>query len=282
MTKGKSSVPSFFNLKIIILFLTFFTLKVNSETKIIANNGDTLFKLSQEYGVSLKELMHKNNINNANTIVEGEVIIIPLENNNIKPLTYRVNKGETLYKIARDHKVNMKDIISINNFTNESVIKENQIILLPNWSNNKTIMSPKNINLARKKVFFHQTSKIEKISEIAQIHDVRVDEIIHLNKLNNPIKIDPNTKIAIRKSESEKWLRYGSLRVNWAEWVYLDNYYLTQAKNKRNKSFYLAINCQKRLLNNTLKNALWTSWYFPKIDFEFKLINDFCDQDFEV
>ena len=281
MIKKTNIILSFVNLKIIILLFTIFTLKVNSETKIIAKKGDTLFKLSQEYGVSLKELMHKNSLNNANTIVEGEVIIIP-PNNNIKPLTHKVVEGETLYKIARDYKLNVKDIISINNFTSDSIIKENQIILLPNLSNNKKIVNPKNIKLASKKVFHHQTSKVERISEIAQTHDIRVEEIMHLNKLNHPIEIEPNKKIIIRKSESEKWLKYGSLRVNWADWGYLDNYYLTKAKNKNNKSFYLAINCQKRVMNNTLKNSLWTDWYFPKVDFEFKLINDFCDQDFEV
>ena len=48
----------------------------------------------------------------------------------------------------------------------------------------------------------------------------------------------------------------------------------------KNKTFYLALSCKKRVLNNTLNNSFWTSWYFPETDFEFKLINDFCDQDF--
>lgn len=47
-----------------------------------------------------------------------------------------------------------------------------------------------------------------------------------------------------------------------------------------NEAFYLALSCKKRVLNNTLNNSSWTSWYFPETDFEFKLINDFCDQDF--
>ena len=79
-----------------------------------------------------------------------------------------------------------------------------------------------------------------------------------------------------------KWLKYGSLIIKWSDWRYLDGNYITQAKNKKNKSFYLAISCEKRTLNNTLNNSYWTSWYFPEREFEFKLINDFCDNSFEI
>ena len=47
-----------FHINSIVFLLSIFTLKVNAETKIIAMSGDTLFKLSNRYGVSLKELMH--------------------------------------------------------------------------------------------------------------------------------------------------------------------------------------------------------------------------------
>ena len=97
---------SFLYIKSIIIVLSALILKVNAETKIIAKSGDTLFKLSKQYGVSLKELMHKNNFNNANTIIEGEPIIIPLNNNSKANanarITYEVKKGDTLYKIASD------------------------------------------------------------------------------------------------------------------------------------------------------------------------------------
>ena len=70
--------------------------------------------------------------------------------------------------------------------------------------------------------------------------------------------------------------------INWSDWTYLDGNYISQAKTKKNKYFYLALNCKKRALNNTLNNSYWTSWYFPKRDFEFNLINDFCDQDLKI
>ena len=274
MITKKKNILSFFYIKSIIFFLSIFSLQVNAETKIIAKNGDTLFKLSEQYGVSLKALMHKNKFNDANRKVEGEVIIIPMKSNNIKNniVSYKVIKGDTLYKIARNYNVNVIDIISINNLDNPYLLKPNQIILIPNGSIYK--------DLANKKVFYHQTSKDEYISNIAKIHNVSREEIITLNKLNDPIKINPNIKLKIRSKKSLKWLKYRSILVNWSGWTYLDGNYITQAKNKKNRSFDLAISCEKRVLNNTLEKSTWGNWYFPNSDFEFKLINDFCAQDF--
>ena len=133
ITKRKIFI-NFFNINSIIFFLSIFLLQVNAETKIIARNDDTLFKISKRYGIPLKQLMHKNNFNDANKKLEGEVIIIHLnnDNDNIEILTYKVKEGDTLYKIARDYNLNIKDLISINNLENSSFLKPNQIIRLPN------------------------------------------------------------------------------------------------------------------------------------------------------
>tara|TARA_B100000965_G_scaffold394201_1_gene406062 strand:+ start:635 stop:1471 length:837 start_codon:yes stop_codon:yes gene_type:complete len=278
-------MTNFLYLKSIIVFLSIFILGVNAETKITAKDGDTLIKLSKQYGVPLKELMHKNNFNDANTKVEGEVIIIPKKNDpyyNQERSTYKVKKGDTLYKIARFFNVSVKDIMSINNLDYESILMQNQIIILPPGAVYKKSFDSNNIKLASKKVFYHQTSKAQSLSEIAEIHKISIDEIINLNKLDSTKRTKPKTKLRIRKSKVLRWLKYGPLMINWSDWSYLDGNYLTQAKNKKNKSFYLAINCEERALNNTLNNSYWTNWYFPTSQFEFKLINDFCDQDSNI
>jgi len=270
----------------IIFFLSIFTLKVNAETTIIAKSGDTLLKISKQYGVPLKELMYKNNLNDATRIIEGKAIVIPLKNKEKdykadNPI-YKVVEGDTLYKIARNYNVNLQDIIDLNNLGNNSFLEVGQVILLPQGATNKKVIIKKNIKLASKKVSYHQTSKSEDLSIISEIHKITKEEINILNNLNNTEKINPNIKLKIRESKPSKWLKYGSLMINWSDWTYLDGNYIAQAKTKKNKSFYLALNCKKRTLNNTLNNSYWTSWYFPENDFEFKLINDFCDQDFKI
>jgi len=273
-----------FYINIIILLFSIFTLKVNSETKIIAKRGDTLFKISKQYGVTLKELMYNNNFNDATKIIEGEVIIIPDKDidksKNNEKITYKVIKGDTLYKIARDHNLRLNDIISMNNLTNDSYLKLNQIIFLPMGAKYKKVISRENIKVASKKVFYHQTSNTEDLLTIAYMHKIPIEEIKTLNKLNDPIKIKPNFKLKLRTHKPSKWIKYGSLMINWSDWTYFDGNYIAESKTKKNKDFYLALSCEKRALNNTLNNSYWTSWYFPETDFEFRLISDFCDQDF--
>jgi len=273
-----------FYINSIIFLLSIFNLKVKAETKIIAKSGDTLFKISKQYGVPLKELMYKNNFNDATKIIEGEIVLIPHKDINKyksnEHQTYKVKEGDTLYKIAREHNVNLKDIISINNLSNVSYLKLNQIILLPKGATYKKLISKENIKVASKKVFYHQTSKAENLSTIAYTHKIPIEEIKTLNKLNDPKEIKANIKLKIRANKASKWLKYGSLIINWSDWTYFDGNYIAQAKTKKNKAFYLALSCERRSLNNTLNKSYWTSWYFPSTDFEFKLINDFCEQDF--
>ena len=285
MLKKLQVTISHFYIKILIFFLSIFILEVNAETKIIAKSGDTLLKLSNQYGVSLKELMHKNNLNDASIGLGGKVIIIPIQKSKDKEelnnqISHRVKAGDTLYKIASDYNVNIKDIISINRLDNSSYLKKNQIIILPEGAVKKNSTNKKYSKLVSKKVFYHQSSKVEEVSEIAKIHKVSIGDINSLNKLKSPLKINPNTKLKIRDHKTSRWLKHGSIIVNWSDWTYLDGNYIAQAKNKKNKAFYIAVNCQKRSLNNSLINSNWTNWYFPESDFEFKLINDFCDQDF--
>ena len=77
MIKQIKMIISSFYIYNIIFLLSIFTLKVKAETKIIAKSGDTLIEISKQYGVPLKELMYKNNFNDATKIIEGEVIVIP-------------------------------------------------------------------------------------------------------------------------------------------------------------------------------------------------------------
>ncbi len=281
----KVKIPIFlFYINSIIFLLSAFNLKSNAETEIIAKSGDTLFIISKQYGVPLKELMYKNNFSDATKIIEGEVVLIPHQDiNKYKSneyQTYRVVKGDTLYKIARNYKVNIKDIMSINNLSNDSYLKINQIILLPKGATYKKVISKENIKVASKKVFYHQTSKTEELSRIAYTHKIPIEEIKTLNKFKDTKEIKPNIKLKLRENKASKWLEYGPLIINWSDWTYFDGNYIAQAKTKKNKTFYLALSCKKRALNNTLKKSYWTNWYFPETDFEFKLINDFCDQHF--
>ena len=279
-TKGFKSINYFLSLFVLLLILVG---KVSSEEKIIAKEGDTLFKISNEYGVSLKELMHKNNYDDASKLVEGEVIFIP--KSYIKPKhkgipTHKVEEGDTLYKIARLYNIKVNDIINLNRLNENSLLKLGELIILPpeSFKDNKV----KSFARAKQKVNYHQTSSNEKIADIAQIHNVQIEDIISLNKIKEMEDIDIGRNLQIRedkKNSDKNWASYGLLKVNWSDWRYIKGSYITKVKNKKGKSFFLAVNCEKRRINHTSGNGEWRNWFFPKNDFENDLINDFCNQD---
>ncbi len=280
--KTSIKIKFFIYIQSLLFSLSSLFFQVNAQTKIIAKSGDTLLNLSEEHGVSLKELMHKNNFIDANKILEGEVIIVPSKNFPEERLSYKVKAGDTLYKIAREYNVNVIDIISINNLKDVYSIKPNEMILLPEGAIYKKLFTQRKITPITKKVYYHQMKASETISEIASIHNISAEQIIKLNQLNDLAEADTNTKLKIRKVVKSKWKKYGSIIIDLSEWTYFDGNYITEAKNKKNKFFYLSINCKRRVLNNTLHNSSWTNWYSPNIDFEFRLINDLCDQRYEI
>ncbi len=154
-----------------LIILSIFHLEGKAETRIIAKSGDNLIKISLRYGVPLKELMYKNNFNDATKIIEGEIILIPHKKNNKdeknKYLTYKVIEGDTLYKIARNHNINVNDIISINNLKNISSITPSQIILLPKEAKYNKKLVQEILNLQEKR-FFIIKPQIQKIFQPSQ------------------------------------------------------------------------------------------------------------------
>ncbi len=280
LIKGFKSTTYFLILFILSIILVS---KVNSEGKITAKRGDTLFKISNEYGIPLKELMHKNNFHDANKLIEGEVIFIPKRNTNIKKeefLTHKIKEGDTLYKIARIYNIKVKDIIKLNRLNDNSYLKLGQVIILPDGSSEHIKEKP--FKRAKQKVNYHQTSTNETVSDISQIHNVSIEDIISLNQINIKGDLDVGTKLQIRgdkENPNKAWVDYGPLKVDWSDWRYLKGSYITKIKNKKEQSLFLAVNCEERRMNHTLKNGKWANWFFLKNDFEHNLINDFCDKD---
>ncbi len=72
------------------------------------------------------------------------------------------------------------------------------------------------------------------------------------------------------------WRQYGPLRINWSGWHRKDSTYITSSLNKKNKLFYIAVQCEKSLINVSSVSIDWKGWALPYKDFENKLVNDLC------
>ena len=93
--------------------------------------GDTLYGISNQFGVSVVELARLNNVD-ANTLKVGQVLKIPgtLGTNPDNMFMYTVKKGDSLYSIARAYNTSVNDIISLNNLKSTS-LSIGQVIRIP-------------------------------------------------------------------------------------------------------------------------------------------------------
>ena len=72
-------------------------------------SGDTLWRLSQLYNVSVEQIATANEIPNPNQLVVGQTVVIPIEGS-----YHFVQPGETLFQLSRRYNVPLQELIRIN------------------------------------------------------------------------------------------------------------------------------------------------------------------------
>lgn len=142
--------------------------------------GDTLYGISNQFGVSVVELANLNNVD-ANSLRIGTVLIIP-SNQGTNPdnmFLYTVKKGDTLYSIATRYNTTVQKIISLNNLKNSS-LSINQVLKIPEtYSNISDEVLPEFINYVVKKG--------DNLYSIARNNNLTVDTIIKDNNLSTKV-----------------------------------------------------------------------------------------------
>lgn len=88
--------------------------------------NESLNDIAKKLNISLEELISLNN--NVNTIKEGQLIIIPNEN---QYNTYVVKKDDNLYNIAKRYNVDEKTIELLNGLKENEYIYPGQKLLIP-------------------------------------------------------------------------------------------------------------------------------------------------------
>lgn len=91
-------------------------------------SGDTLWKISQKYNVSLPQLMEVNKKTEQSILFIGDQLIIPDGDNYFD---YIVKSGDTPWKISNYFGVSLTALLEINNLTETSYIYINQKLKIP-------------------------------------------------------------------------------------------------------------------------------------------------------
>lgn len=93
-------------------------------------NGDTLDSISNRFNVSKEYLIDINNLYYYDDFKEGRELIVP----KVKDVyfnTYKIEKGDTLYAIAKKYNVNPDLLASLNGINKEDYIYPDQEIMVP-------------------------------------------------------------------------------------------------------------------------------------------------------
>lgn len=149
--------------------------------------GDTLYGISQQFGVSAMDIYNLNKLSST-TIGVGQQLLIPtnLGTNPASYFTYTVKKGDSLYSIARIYNTTVQDIIDLNHLKS-TALSIGQQLRIPE-SGESVSSLPSFVN--------YTVKKGDSLYSIARKYNVSVDTLVQDNALNSTLlSIGQNLKI---------------------------------------------------------------------------------------
>lgn len=114
--------------------------------------GDTLYGVSNQYGVSVTELVELNKVD-AKTLQIGQVLKIPDKNgtNPNNMFIYTVQKGDTLYNIAKKYNTTVSKIIDLNYLKSPNLSIGQELRIPEMYTKEEDMYLPQFINYVVKK-----------------------------------------------------------------------------------------------------------------------------------
>ena len=126
---------------------------------------------------------------------EVPVIENPTGTINTETITYTVQRGDTLWAIARRYGTTSGEIAEINNISNPNLIYPGQELRIPT---NSTIEGEETRGTGD---IIYTVQRGDSLSKIAREYNVTVAHIVELNDITNPNLIYPGEKLRITESD---------------------------------------------------------------------------------
>ncbi len=159
----------------------------------IVKKGDTLYSIANKYNMSVSEIKTLNNLTTNNLQVGQKLILkeeVNIEPNPSEGITYTVKSGDSLYKIANQYGVLVKDIISLNNLET-TALQIGQKLLIPNS------------NVVEDDIETYTVKSGDSLYKIANQYGITVNELISANNLSSTL-LQIGQKLVIPNSNNEK------------------------------------------------------------------------------
>lgn len=157
----------------------------------IVKPGDTLYGISNQFGVSANDLAKKNNVTASNLKV-GQVLIIPnvSGSNPSTMFMYTVKKGDSLYSISKKYYTTVNEVKSLNNLSTNTLYI-GQILRIPEiYTKEDEMYAPSYKS--------YTVKKGDTLYTIARDNNLTIETILKDNSLtNNILSIGQILKIRI-------------------------------------------------------------------------------------
>ena len=129
-----------------------------------------------------------------------EISEVPVTENptgtiNTETITYTVQRGDTLWAIARRYGTTAEEIAEINNISNPNLIYPGQQLKIPT---NSTTQGEETRGTGD---IIYTVQRGDTLSKIAREYNVTVAHIVELNDISNPNLIYPGEKLRITESD---------------------------------------------------------------------------------
>lgn len=126
--------------------------------------NDDLFSIAKKYNTTVKALQDINNIYYLDSLREGMEIIVPSETKEYFNY-YKVEKGDSLYAIARRYNINPELLASMNGLNLADYIYPNQQLLIP-----------------KNGYSYYITAEGDTIDEVIKVFNSNKDKFLNENK----------------------------------------------------------------------------------------------------
>lgn len=143
------------------------------ESTYIVKKGDSLYSIANKYNTTVDELKRINNLT-SNILSIGQVLKLPSDKvsdieKEENTISYTVQKGDSLYSIARKYSTTIDKIKDLNNLTT-NLLSIGQVLLIPTDTNLETT---------------YTVQKGDSLYSIAKRYDTTVDRLKQLNNLKS-------------------------------------------------------------------------------------------------
>ena len=190
----------------------------------VVQRGETLFRIAQQYGLSVNELAKLNSLVNPSNIKVGQRLLISGGDADVTPLpaTHRVQPGETLRSIANFYGMSLDDLALLNELANPNTIYVGQVLQIR--AEDKPELPIDNIELTiqptlvstieppateipqvanndiapeESEMLVHTVQRGETLFRIATRYGLTVNDLARANSINDPTLIYAGQRLVI-------------------------------------------------------------------------------------